>query len=159
MPLTRSGKLDRNALPATSLHLARPEESYVAPRTPLEEMLAAIWSDVLKVERVGLHDNFFELGGHSLLATQVMSRVREAFKVEIPLRSLFETPTVFHLAEAIKQNQNGAGRVDEFRMRAVRRGQKTMGHLLSRLEQLTEQEAGRIAYERKALANQGIANE
>jgi acyl carrier protein len=160
IPLTTSGKLDRKALPSTSLHLAPSEESYVAPSTPLEEALAEIWSELLNVERVGVHDNFFELGGHSLLATQVISRMREAFQVDIPLRSLFETPTVFHLAaemerERAKQNTND----DQPKIRSVRRGRRTMEHLLSQLEQLTEQEASRIAAERRALSNSGIANE
>ena len=75
----------------------------VAPRSVVEEMLASIWSDVLGGVRVGINDNFFELGGHSLLATQVMSRVREAFGIEIALRSLFEQPTVRELAETIEE--------------------------------------------------------
>ena len=84
----------------------------MAPRTPIEEVLASIWAEVLKRDRVGVQDNFFELGGHSLLATRVMSRVREAFQVEVPLRSLFEAPTVAGLAEAIeglRQGRQGVG--------------------------------------------------
>ena len=74
----------------------------MAPRTPTEELLAEIWAKLLDIERVGIHDNFFDLGGHSLLATQVVSRMREAFEVEIPLRRLFEVPTVAGLAESIE---------------------------------------------------------
>jgi amino acid adenylation domain-containing protein len=106
MPLTLNIKIDRNALPAPDT--ARPEISgeYAAPRKPAEEILASIWTDVLGVERVGIHDNFFELGGHSLLATQVMSRVREVFRLELPLRRLFELPTVAELAQNIEQEKS-----------------------------------------------------
>ncbi|HSE18132.1 MAG TPA: amino acid adenylation domain-containing protein [Pyrinomonadaceae bacterium] len=100
LPLTGSGKVDRRALPAPDAERAALAEVFLAPRSGVEEMLAAIWSDVLGV-RAGVNDNFFELGGHSLLATQVMSRVREAFGIEIALRSLFEQPTIGELAETI----------------------------------------------------------
>ncbi|MBZ4423347.1 non-ribosomal peptide synthetase, partial [Myxococcus sp. RHSTA-1-4] len=102
LPLTANAKVDRKALPAPDAVLASPAESYVAPRTPTEERLAALWAQVLRVQRVGIHDNFFELGGHSLLATQVVSRVREAFSVELPLRALFEAPTVAALAARLE---------------------------------------------------------
>jgi acyl carrier protein len=72
-----------------------------APRTPIEEVLAAIWCEVLKLERVGVHDNFFELGGHSLLAMRVIARIREELAVELPLRALFETPSVAKLSERV----------------------------------------------------------
>ena len=102
LPLLSNGKIDRRALPAPDR--ARPEldKAFVAPRTPTEEMLAEIWAQLLDIERVGIHDNFFDLGGHSLLATQAVSRMREAFQVEIPLRRLFEVPTVAGLAESIE---------------------------------------------------------
>jgi len=99
-PLTPSGKIDRRALPAPDLTAAL-AETYVAPRTPLEEDLVAMWANVLKVERVGIHDNFFDLGGHSLIATQLIARVRAEFQVDLPLRRLFETPTIAGLAELI----------------------------------------------------------
>ena len=76
----------------------------MGPRTPIEETLAEIWGRILGVERVGIHDNFFELGGHSLLATRVISRVLTTLPVEIPLRSLFEAPTVDEMALVIVQN-------------------------------------------------------
>ncbi|MDD1749281.1 MAG: amino acid adenylation domain-containing protein, partial [Methanothrix sp.] len=105
LPLTSNGKVDLKSLPATES--ARPEQEilFVAPRTPIEEMLAGIWCDVLGLKEVGINDNFFELGGHSLLATRVMSRLRKAFQVEIPLRSLFEMPTIAGLAVRIAQTQ------------------------------------------------------
>ena len=77
----------------------------VLPRTPIEAAVTAIWQTVLKLDQVGIHDNFFDLGGHSLLATQVMSRVRESFAVTLPLRLLFEAPTVAGLAAAITKNE------------------------------------------------------
>jgi acyl carrier protein len=102
LPLTANGKLDRRALPAPERRSAEIEKIFVAPRTPVEQTLAEIWSEILQVERVGIDDNFFDLGGHSLLATQVMSRVRTVFEIEIPLRSLFESPSVAGLAERIE---------------------------------------------------------
>ncbi len=104
LPLTPNGKVDRRALPAPDLHSER-KDKYVAPRTPIEEMLAQIWAQVLKVEQVGIDDNFFELGGHSLLATQLVSRIRNIFKVELPLRELFAAATVSELARSIGQLQ------------------------------------------------------
>ncbi len=99
LPLTPNGKLNRKALPAPEY--TGEDGAYVAPRTPSEEVMAAIWAGVLRVERVGANDHFFDLGGHSLMATQVMSRIREAFQVELPLRALFEAPTVAGLAERV----------------------------------------------------------
>jgi amino acid adenylation domain-containing protein len=110
LPLTTNGKVDRRALPAPEM--ARPElsQTFVAPKSPIEEMLALMWADVLGVEQVGIHDNFFELGGHSLLATQLIGRVREAFSIELPLRDLFESPTVAGLSEVIETvRQAGEG--------------------------------------------------
>ena len=102
MPLTANGKVDRRRLPA--VEATRPElnAGYVAPCTALEELVASIWADVLEVERVGVHDNFFELGGHSLLATTIAARIYERFHVELPLRTLFEAPTVATLATVIE---------------------------------------------------------
>jgi acyl carrier protein len=102
MPLTPNGKIDRKALPAPDQ--SRPEmgELYVAPRTPVEEMIAEIWAQVLKLDTIGVHDNFFELGGHSLLAAQVVSRIREALQADLPLRVLFEKPTVASLSDYVE---------------------------------------------------------
>ncbi|MEH2311073.1 MAG: amino acid adenylation domain-containing protein [Nostoc sp.] len=104
LPLTPSGKLDRRALPVPDLYNDRTDK-YVAPRTPIEELLTQIWVQVLKLELVGIHDNFFELGGHSLIATQLVSRIRNIFKVELPLRELFARATVAELAQSIEQLQ------------------------------------------------------
>jgi amino acid adenylation domain-containing protein len=102
LPLTPNGKVDRRALPAPDLTQLIPESNFVAPYTPVEEMLAGVWAQVLGLEKVGVNDNFFELGGHSLLATRVISQIRQVFEVEIPLRSLFELPTVNELAKEIQ---------------------------------------------------------
>jgi amino acid adenylation domain-containing protein len=127
LPLTPNGKVDRSALPAPDE--ARPElqRTFVEPRTPVEKELAHIWEELLRVNEVSVHDNFFDLGGHSLLATQVVSRMRKRFQMEIPLRSLFELPTIGALAEKIQQeNENEAAR------------------MLSELENLSDEEAERL---------------
>ena len=100
--MTRIGKLDRRAHPEPDEERPDLERAYEAPRTPVEETLVGVWEEMLGLERVGIHDDFFELGGHSLLATRVISRVRDAFQVELPLRSLFEEPTVAGTASRIE---------------------------------------------------------
>jgi amino acid adenylation domain-containing protein len=102
LPLTPNGKVDRRALPVPDVMLLEPESIVDVPRTPIEEALVDIWQHVMGREQVGIHNNFFEMGGHSLMATQIVSRVRQVFKVELPLRSLFEYPTVADLAEQIE---------------------------------------------------------
>jgi hypothetical protein len=106
LPLTSNGKLDREALPIPDQTRSELEGEYVAPRTPVEETLADLMGQVLGVERVGVHDNFFKLGGYSLLATQYISKIRQALLVEVPLRTIFESPTVAQLAEAVSQSMN-----------------------------------------------------
>jgi amino acid adenylation domain-containing protein len=103
LPLNANGKVDRTALPAPDRSSAA--DGFVAPRTPIEEQIAAVWRKVLGWDRVGIHDNFFELGGHSLMATQVASRLPESFGVQLPLRVLFEKPTVAQLAEWVAARQ------------------------------------------------------
>jgi amino acid adenylation domain-containing protein len=112
MPLTPNGKIDHRTLPAPDSSLRELENNFVAPSTPTEETLAAIWAEVLGLQKVGIHDNFFELGGHSLLATSVISRIQEAFKIELPLRHLFEAPTIASLSQVIK-NARQAGFIEQ----------------------------------------------
>jgi amino acid adenylation domain-containing protein len=102
-PLTPSGKIDRSALPKPEMPKGHRTRNSEQPRALTEEMLAGIWAEVLGVESVGVNDNFFELGGHSLLATQVISRLRETFGIEFPLRKLFEHPTVESLASSLRR--------------------------------------------------------
>jgi amino acid adenylation domain-containing protein len=128
LPLTPNGKIDRLALPAPNQFSPELEGTFVAPCTPFEEVLAGIWAKVLGLQRIGVHENFFELGGHSLLATQVMSRVRRAFRVELPLRRFFEAPTVAGLALAIAQYQTDLMEDEE------------MARLLVEVEKLSEGE-------------------
>jgi amino acid adenylation domain-containing protein len=106
-PLTPNGKIDRRALPVPDL---QSQGEYIAPRNPIEEKMAQIWAEVLKLKRVSIEDNFFELGGHSLLATQVISRLQETFEIVLPLRYLFESPTIAQLSAVIlKELQTGLG--------------------------------------------------
>ena len=109
LPLNANGKVDRHALPAPMQ--TRPIQSiaYLAPRDPVEEIVASIWTDVLGIEQIGVQDNFFEIGGHSLLATQVISRMSNAFQVTIPLKTIFEASTVEELAQALVQYEKQPG--------------------------------------------------
>jgi amino acid adenylation domain-containing protein len=103
LPRTPTGKLDRRALPPPDRALSLLARTYVAPRSPVEAEVADIWAELLGVERVGMYDSFFDLGGHSLLGIRALSRVTDAFQVEIPFRAIFETPTVADLAALIAE--------------------------------------------------------
>lgn len=131
LPLTPGGKVDRRALPLpdTGMHAA---VASVPPRTPVEYELARLWQETLRVERVGIFDNFFALGGHSLLATQLLARVRSAFQVELPLRLLFEQPTIAGLAQALAQHQ------------ATLEEQARLDALLADIEALSDEEAAAL---------------
>jgi hypothetical protein len=103
LPRTPNGKLDRRALPTPADSRFAQHDTYAAPRTEVEQVLAEIWGALLGREHVGVYDDFFALGGHSLLATRVMAHVRDSFELELPLRSMFEKPTIAELAATIEQ--------------------------------------------------------
>jgi amino acid adenylation domain-containing protein len=115
LPLTPNGKIDRRALPAPEYVPQLAEETLILPRTPEEERVAEIWADVLEIKPIGMKANFFDLGGHSLLATRIITRIREAFSVDVPLRVMFDSPTIAavaaHVAKA--RERSGPGRIAE----------------------------------------------
>ena len=102
MPLTPNGKIDRKALPEPDYEQMM-SNSYVAPSSETEKQLVEIWSEILDVDKVGVQDNFFDIGGHSLMATQVISKIREVFQCEIPLRDIFDEPNIENLAKIIDE--------------------------------------------------------
>jgi amino acid adenylation domain-containing protein len=105
MPLTRSGKVDRRALPAPDTRRPRLATAYAAPRNTLEQQVAGIWQEILGLDRVGIHDNFFDLGGHSLLATRIIAQMRDALRADISYQMLFAVPTVAGIAAAVEEQQ------------------------------------------------------
>jgi len=147
LPLSPNGKVDRRALPAPERTRPALAGAFAAPRTPVEEVLAGLWAQVFDVEQVSLHDNFFDLGGQSLLAMQVLSRVREAFQVELPLRHLFEAPTVAGLAERIETALRAAPGLQPPPIeRAARDGALPLSFAQQRLWVLDQVEPGNPAY-------------
>ena len=126
LPLTPNGKIDRGALPSPRLERTG---DYIAPRTAVDEVIANFWAEILGVEQVGVHDNFLELGGHSLLLTRLASRLQEAFRIEIPIRTLFESLTVVQQSEQL-----------EALGRAARRDVTRIARLLITLNQMSDTE-------------------
>lgn len=108
-PLTSNGKIDRKALPTFSYENMQPTRDFVMPNTETEKALASIWSELLKVESIGLNDSFFDLGGHSLLAIKSISRIRDVFEVDLPIQTLFECPTIAELATVLAQANRSSG--------------------------------------------------
>ena len=137
LPLTRNGKVDRSALPDAQ---ARPENAaeFVLPSTEVEQVLAQIWTQLLQLDEVGVHDSFFELGGHSLLAAQVSGRVQGGFSIKVPMRWLFEFPTIHRLA----------ARVDELRHARLRdalaRGTDDTAQLLAEVASMPDSEVRQL---------------
>jgi amino acid adenylation domain-containing protein len=141
LPLLPNGKVDQRALPAPDQARPESEREYVAPQNPMEAKLVGILAEVLKVERIGMHDNFFELGGHSLLGMQVIARVRKVFHVELPLRRLFEEPTVAGLCLDIeKAEKSGARSVVPSPIGAI----SSREQLLARLAGLSDEEVNAL---------------
>ncbi len=147
LPRTPSGKLDRRELPEPMAGSLARVGKHVAPRSPVEEVLAGIWGQVLGVERVGVEDDFFELGGHSLLATQVVSRGREGLGVELPLRAVFERPVLRELAAAVEEALRAQGGVEAAPIvRVEREGELPLSFAQERLWFLDQLEPGGSSY-------------
>jgi amino acid adenylation domain-containing protein len=128
-PLTPNGKINRLGLPVADISRQNLGVKFVAPRTSTERELATIWTEVLKLTKLGIYDNFFELGGHSLLATQLISRLKETFEIEFPFRYLFENPTISQLAEKVVNQQIELVKTDE------------LAQILGEIDELSEDEA------------------
>jgi acyl-coenzyme A synthetase/AMP-(fatty) acid ligase len=142
-PLTQSGKVDRRALPAPERSQHGTGAEFVAPRTPLEEEVAQVWRDVLKVDRVGVSDTFWELGGHSLLATRALSRIEELFEIDLPLQTLFSSPSLGEFAAMVGQRA------------LVREGGEDIDAALAELNEMSEDEI-RALLEQEALETEEL---
>jgi acyl carrier protein len=132
LPLTPNGKVDRQALPEPDRGSADLEQVYVAPRNASEQAIADIWAEILGVKRIGVHDNFFDRGGHSLKATQIVSRLRKMFGSEIPLRYMFQFPTIAELAAVIDSTTK------------TQSNDEKLDGLLTEIEAMAEIEAQRL---------------
>jgi amino acid adenylation domain-containing protein len=147
MPLTPNGKIDRQRLPAPDRSNADVDAGYVAPRSAVEEIVAGIWKEVLHIKEVGVRENFFEMGGTSLVASQVVSRLRRAFGLDLPLRAIFEWTTVESLSERIGELLGAQwGRVDLPIERASRDGSLPLSFAQNRLWFIDQFESGSYAY-------------
>lgn len=139
LPLTSNGKVDRRALPAADLQQTVSGQAHVAPRNPTETTLMDIWCQLLRRDSISIHENFFHLGGHSLLATQAIWRIAGTFQIELPVKVIFEAPTIAELAEAVSRAQPSQRTVIK------RRRQETDGdEIMSRLSQLSDGDLKKI---------------
>ena len=143
LPLTANDKLDLEALPAPDDVRPDLETSFVAPHTPVEKALAELWREILDLKQVGIHDNFFDLGGHSLLLTQLASRIRQVFQVDLPLRMLFDAPTISDMTTAIAERQLEAEDGDD------------VTQMLQELQQLSPAEISELLKQEEASAEAG----
>ena len=137
LPVTSTGKVDRQALLQMEVQQAAASGEYVAPSTEVEKELAAMWQEVMGIERVGVHDDFFDLGGHSLIATQLVARIRDAFQFSLPLVTLFETPTVAEIARLITAHLLSMEAEDD------------LAGLLDELEEMSEEEVQQMLADEK----------
>jgi acyl carrier protein len=133
-PLTPNGKIDRKALPAPTVTAVA---QYTPPRSDVETVIANVWAETLRLDRVGIHDNFFELGGHSLLATQLVTRLRQTLRIELSLRALFDAPTVAALTTIVLQPPNDPARVEK------------VAQLLIQLSKLSDEEAAQLLSQKR----------
>jgi acyl carrier protein len=140
LPLTPNGKVDRLALPDPEGTRPELDTPFAAPRTPIEKELAKVWAEILSLNEIGIHDNFFDLGGHSLAATRVVSQVFKTFQLDLPLQSLFQSPTVAEMAAVITEH------------RAKKLGKGELDRILAGLELLSDEAVqGLLADERTPL--------
>ncbi|HYP40117.1 MAG TPA: FkbM family methyltransferase, partial [Chloroflexia bacterium] len=137
MPRTLSGKVDLRALPSKDPVQPALDKTFVPPRTPVEQVLAGMWRQLLNVERIGIHDSFFDLGGHSLLATQLTYQLRSTFRLEPPLRAIFESPTIAQLSQVLVTYEAKPGQVD------------TIARVLQRVEAMPGQEVREMLRQKK----------
>jgi acyl carrier protein len=147
LPMLSNGKINRHALPEPDGRQSERTGPIVAPRTPVESMLAQIWAEVFSLNEVGIHDNFFDLGGHSLSASRVISRVIQIFQLEIPINALFDAPTVAEMAVIITEN------------RAKRVSDAELARMLREVEAMTEEEAQKRLAGESALSSTGDEHE
>ncbi len=146
LPLTPNDKIDRKALPSPNYESSRPADEFVRPRTETENKLAGIWSEVLKIERLGVKDNFFELGGHSLLAIRVVSRIRDLFEVDLPPPTFFANATIAALATVVDEARHTTTAVVQRIPRRGHRGPSPLSFAQERIWFLDQLASGRPVY-------------
>jgi amino acid adenylation domain-containing protein/FkbH-like protein len=147
LPLTPNGKVDRKALPAPPEDRSGTSEDFLSPSSPIEQQLTAIWREVLHMNEIGVRDNFFDLGGNSLLAIQVISRIREAFEVELPISALFDASTISTLAQLLSASQTQSGSQKTAPLEPINRdGELPVSFVQERLWFLDQVQAEKRAY-------------